>query len=263
MQNQQLGRALLLIVIGFLSIGPADVTDVRAQEPEAQEEEPDRWGSQVGLSLNSSGGNEQLTILTTDLSLTHLQTESYELELETRFRYGRSDGDEVAQNLWGSLNADIRPAEAWSPFLFVTAEQDPFKRLDVRLNGGAGVKRTFYQDGWDEVSLSAAGLYSYENLEVADSLGDGNTETARWSLRTRGRHEVRDGTRFEQTVFFQPAWTELDDYLLEARTTGRVAVTQSVALTTTLTYQRDSTPAPEVGPEDWSVAVGLSLANTW
>lgn len=233
---------------------------LHGQEPE--DGEVDRWGTEVSLALNSSGGNESLTVLTTEIGFTHLDTEAYELSLDTRFRYGRSEGDEVANNLRVGLTADIRPQGRWSPFVFATAERDPLRRLDVRLNSGGGIKRTFYSDGWDEVSLSGAALYSYEDTDIGAGL-NGTTRTARWSWRGRGRYQVRDGTRLEQQVFFQPAWSYIEDYLLEVQSSARVALTRTLAFTANAIYERDSTPAPEIGPDDWALAVGLSLATTW
>lgn len=231
-----------------------------AQEPEP---DPERWGAEVALSLTSSGGNEQLTVLTTEIGLTHLDSAVYELGLDGRFRYGRSEGQDVAQNLRGAVNFDFRPAARWSPFLFATGEQDPFRKLRLRVTGGAGIKHTFVSTETDEVSLSGAVLYSYENLEVADSLGDGISREALLSWRARGRRALSEGSRVEQVVFYQPAWNDLGDYRIESRTSGRVALSERLAFTATAIYERDSTPAPEVEPDDWSLAVGLSLATRW
>lgn len=226
-------------------------------------EEPDRWNVEVGLSLNGSGGNERLTVFTTELGLTHLQTERYELAFRGRARYGRSEGAEVARSTRGSLNAEIRPSAAWSPFVLLTAEHDRFRRIDLRVSSGTGVKRTFWRDGWNDVSLSGAVLHSYERLIVPDTVETAGTHRARWSWRGRARRHVGDGARVEQVVFFQPAWGRIRDYQLEAQTTGRVALSQSLGLTTSFLYQRDNLPAPEVVPDDWSVTVGLSLVTTW
>ncbi len=226
-------------------------------------EDPDRWGAEVGFVLNTSGGNEQLTVLTSSLGLSHLENSSYEATFGARFRYGRSEGEEVARNTRADANIDLAPNGAWSPFLFATAENDPYKRLDIRLNGGSGVKRTFWQDGWNEVSASGAVLYSYEDLDVEDLNGDGVSQTARWSWRGRGRREFGSGRRLEQVVYYQPEWDDYGDYLLESRTTGRWSLTESLAFTTTFLYERDSTPAPDVGPDDWSLAVGLTAATHW
>jgi hypothetical protein len=228
----------------------------------AGQEEADRWGAEVGLSLNSSGGNESLTVVTTELAITHLETATHEISLRGRVRYGRSEGQEVARNLRGSINADLTPARPWSPFLFVTAERDPFRRLDLRLHGGSGVKRTFWRSGWSEASLSGAVLYARDQIRVPDAALDVN-QTARWSWRGRVRHQVREGTRLQQVVFFQPAWDHIGDYQMEAQTTARVSLSQTLALTSNFLFQRDSRPALDVAPDDWALTVGLSLATGW
>lgn len=228
-----------------------------------EEEDADRWSAEARLALAASGGNEDLTVFTTSLGLTRLETDAYELALKTRFRYGRNDGQKVAENLHGELNLDLWPAATWSPFLFATGEQDPIKQLEARLNGGAGLKRTLWQEDWNEVSLSGAMLYSYENLEVPDSLGDGINRTARWSFRTVARMELGTGSKIQQTVFFQPAYDRLEDYQLESVTDLRVALSERLAFTTVLLYQRDNTPAPDVKPDDYSITVGLSLSTQW
>lgn len=243
-----------------LTAGAGSAQEEPAEEPP---EEVDRWSGEIGLSVNGSGGNEELTVITNEVRLTHLQTEWYELDFRGRLRYGRSEGTEVARSVRGAINAELRPADPWSPFLFATAEHDRFRRLDVRLNSGAGAKRTFWRDGWNDVSLSGAVLYSHERLEVPDTVGTGITNTARWSWRGRARRQIQEGTRVEQVVFYQPEWDRLDDYLLEAQTSARVALSQSLALISSFLYQRNSTPAPEVAPDDWSVTVGLSLSTTW
>jgi hypothetical protein len=252
---------VLILVWGVAALAPlvggGPGGGLGAQEP------AERWSADLGLSVNGSGGNESLTVITTDMGLTHLETERYELGFRGRARYGRSEGTEVARNVRGSLTADFGPGKRWAPFLFATAEHDRFRRLDLRLNSGAGVKRTLWRDGWDEVSLSGAVLYSYEDVSVVEAVGTGVSHTARWSWRGRARRQVREGTRLEQVVFFQPAWDRVGDYLLEAQTSGRVALSQSLSLTTSFLFQRDSTPPPEVLPDDWSLTIGLSIATTW
>lgn len=245
-----------LLALAMLSAGPA-----AAQEAE---DEPAAWTAEAGLTLQASGGNEDLAVFTATAAITHLETDVYELAGDARFRYGESEGERVAENLSGSLTMDFWPQAAWSPFLFASGEKDPIKKLDLRLNGGAGAKRTFWQDGWSEVSTSAAILYSYENLEIPDTVaGDGVTETARWSFRMRGRKELSEGSRLEQVVFFQPAWDRLEDYQLESVTKLRVALSEQLSFLTDFLYQRDNTPAPDVGPDDYSISVGLSVATEW
>ncbi|MBW3552823.1 MAG: DUF481 domain-containing protein [Gemmatimonadetes bacterium] len=228
----------------------------------AQDPPSERWAFELGLALNSAGGNQDLTAFTSTLELTHLQKESFELGFNGGVRYGRSGGEDVAQNMRATLNFDFRPEARWTPFLFASGEKDPFRKLDLRFNGGAGAKRTFWRDGWSEVSLSGAALYSHENLELAVP-GDEITRTARWSWRARGRHELSDRSRFEQVFFYQPEWRHAGDYLLESFSSIRLGITRSLALNLTFLYERDSTPAPDVDPDDWSLATGVNLTTRW
>lgn len=234
---------------------------LRAQEEAA--DEADTWSAEIGFALNASGGTKNITVLASELKLTHLETSVYEGTFGARFRYGRTDGEDVAQNLRGNASIDFWPAARWSPFIFAAAESDPFKKLDARLDGGAGVKHTFWQDDWDEVSVSGALLYSYENLEVADSIDDDVTHAGRWSWRGRARKELGEGRRVEQVVFYQPVWDDPGDYLIESRSSGRWALNQILAFTTAFLYERNSTPAPDVEADNWSLEVGLTVATQW
>lgn len=249
--------ATLLATAITLHLLPAPAT---AQEEAADEAR--RWGFELGVALNASGGNEDLTVFTSTLGLTHLQTDAFELGLNGRIRYGRSGGEDVAQNLRGTLNFDLRPEAEWSPFVFATAEKDPFRKLDLRFNGGAGAKRTFWREGWSEVSVSAAALYSHEDLELAGP-GSEINRTARWSMRARGRRALGERSRVEQVFFYQPEWRHSNDYLLESATSVRVGLTESLAFTLAFLYDRDSTPAPDVAADDWSLTTGVNLTTRW
>lgn len=229
----------------------------------AQDEEPERWRMTAGLALNSSGGNQRLTVLTTTLGFTHLETERYELGLNNRFRYGRSEGEDVAQNFRSVLNFDLFPNDPWSPFAFATLEQDPFRKLELRVNGGAGVKYTFWRQDWSEVSLSSAVLYSMENLEVPVDQGDGVTENARLSFRGRVRRTLGDRSRVEQVVFYQPVYDQAEDYLFDSTTSLTVGLTETVGLSASYIFERDNTPPVDVLKDDWALTVGLEVATGW
>lgn len=264
---------MMRYIVSLLLAGTlTPTTALSAQEPVAEPvaepaeepaEEPDRWAGELGFAFNTSGGNEELTVLSSHVGLTHLETSAYEANLGGRIRYGHSEGEEVARNIRGNVSIDMWPDDAWSPFFFGTAENDPFKRLNARLNGGSGVKRTFWQEDWSEVSLSGAVLYSYENLDLEEVEGENVSQTARWSVRSRARRAFGEGRRFEQVVYYQPALDRIGDYLFELQTAARWSITRSLAFTTALLYERDSTPAPEVGPDDWSLTIGLTVATQW
>lgn len=238
------------------------VPSLAAQEADR---EPDRYQTVLDLAFASASGNQSVTLLTSDLSFTHLQPERYRLETGFAARFGRSEGEKVTENYKGQVDFALTPEQALSPFLFGEAERDPFKRLDVRSNTGAGARYRFWRSDEGEASFSAALLYSYENFapdpEVADAPFVESAQNARWSWRLKGERALTEGVTLEHVTFYQPIWDTLDDYLLSAHTTTRVRITSAVALTVSYLYERDSTPPQDVGRDDrlFTVGVGIEL----
>lgn len=233
---------------------------VAARQAESQDPDPKRWEARIDFGLTAASGNQELTVLTSGVQLTHLRTESMEFELTGQARYGRSEGEEVARNLRGGIRVDLQPKAVWSPFLFVTAERDPFRRLDLRANGGAGVKRVLVNTAQSNLSISMAALYSHQQLRAEPGLPpEPREDMARWSWRLKGAHELQSGVRLEGIVFYQPIWDRAADYLLDADAAVRVRLSQRLGLNVTYSYNRDSTPPTDVRPDDHLLQVGLSV----
>lgn len=221
---------------------------------------PDRWKMGVDLLFTGTSGNESLVMLSSGARITHLVRKEFELEAAVQGRYGHNRGTPVARNVKGSLKFDLHPEARWSPFVFLQAERDPLRKLDVRAGGGAGAKYTVARSKTAELSFSGGALLNYEELRTADAPGvDRLRHDARASWRARAKRELPSGFRFEQNTSFQPLLEDGSDYLLEARTTGRARVTRTVAVTLSHTYQRDSTPPPEVHPDDHRVEMGVTV----
>ncbi len=219
---------------------------------------PDRWKMGLDLLFTGTSGNESLVVFSTGARVTHLVKKDFELEGAVQARYGRSRGVEVARSLKGSLKFDLHPEARWSPFVFLQAERDPFRKLDMRAGGGAGAKFTALKSKTAEVSLSGSALFTYEQLQSTPGSGmESLRHNARASWRSLLRKELPSGFRFEQTTFYQPLANNSADYLLDAKTSARARVTRFVAVTLTHNYQRDSTPPPEVRPDDHRVEMGL------
>lgn len=249
------------IVAALLAAAP-----LTAQAPPAPADSvAPRWDLRFGLALNSSGGNERLTVGTAELGLTRLQTEAFELAFHARARYGRSQGADVARNGQASINLDLVPRERWSPFLFTLAERDRFKKLDLRASGGFGAKRTFWSQGdWEDLSLSGAVLFSFEDLAPADTAATGATKRQfRWSVRFRVRRRIGQTLELEQVTFFQPRFDMLDDYLANARTAARFGLSEHLAFAVNFLYEYDSTPPVDVHAEDWELTVGVEMKTRW
>jgi putative salt-induced outer membrane protein YdiY len=82
---------------------------------------------------------------------------------------------------------------------------------------------------------------------------------ARWSLRGRTSHEIRDGVTVRHTIFYQPIWGNLADYLLRSDTGLKVLLTERLALSVEYQLKRDARPPDEVEPNDRLLTTGIII----
>jgi hypothetical protein len=103
---------------------------------------PDRWDLSTELSLTDQSGNRVLRLFTGGLKFAHREKKKYRLDGRVQSRYGKSEGEVVARNSYGSLAFELHPDGHRSPILSAESERDPKKSLDLRLNCGAGATIT-------------------------------------------------------------------------------------------------------------------------
>lgn len=241
----------------------AAVTPAEAQTESEKPKKKDSWVAVVDLAFSGASGNDRTVLLTSGFSIRHLHTEHYEMEFSGSVRYGKSEGREVARNLKSGIKLDLMPRERWSPFFTINAERDPFRKLELRSNSGAGVKYTFWREKRGNASISVAGLHSYEQLtpDAADLI-DGQ-HSARWSWRFKGVRRFNGKVNVENTTFYQPVWDRLDEYLLTTDTSVRVPMSRRISLTLRHTYDRDSVAPVGVHKDDHLVRAGLTIESRW
>lgn len=224
----------------------------------APTEKVDRWAAAAELSMTAASGNQEMTVVATSFTLRHLRQELFDFQLKLQARYGSSRGEQVVENYQGTFNFDIGPRHRWSPFIYSTAEHDPFKRLDIRVNSGAGAKYRLYRtEDRGEASLSLAMLHSYEALSSGTATPTKNT--ARWSVRLTGTRKLRDGVTLSSEALYEPVVDDVGDYLLTFDAGLKVLVTQHIALSVTHEYNQDTTPAEGVGEIDRLLKAGIII----
>lgn len=258
MKSKSIATVLLAALVALFSPHLAAGQDV---EPEPRK--PDSWALVVDLAFSGASGNDRTVLLSSGFQLKHLRTELFEMEWSSAVRYGRSEGREVARNLKSGFKMDIRPAARWSPFVSVTGERDPFRKLDLRSSGGAGVKYVLWKRPSGSTSLSVAGLYSYENFMNTGEVPLDTRQTARWSWRFKGDQRLSERLRIENTTLYQPIWNRSGEYLLSALTALNVPMSERIALTLSHSYDRDSYPPEGVRKDDHLVKAGLTIRTRW
>lgn len=225
--------------------------------PEEAAQAP-RWAAVTELTLTDASGNNDMTVFTTGFTLRHLRTELYSFELQLQGRYGASDGEQVAENYKGSLTFDFATGSRWSPFLHTTAEHDPFRHLDLRMNSGAGARYRLYREpNRGEADISVAMMHSYETLQNEGIAA--TTNRARWNVRVNGSRQLHEGVTVSHRTQYQPIVDQLGDYLLTMETGLRVHLNNHVALSVSHEYNRDSMPVADVHPDDRLLKAGVQV----
>lgn len=222
-------------------------------------ERPRRWDVTVDLGLNAAKGNTDLTVLSTGLGVKHLVTEEFRLEWNGSMRYGESEGEVVARNVRSQVSFDLHPEATLSPFFYADMERDPFRRMRLRSDGGAGAKYTLWRNGSEEASLSLAGLYS---RQAFFPLATGELTPVRTDARFSGRARVRrhfGDARVEHTSFFRPVLDELNDYTYDATTRVSTKLNQLISVAFTHIYRHNSQPPEGVGREDQTFQAGITV----
>lgn len=251
----------MILISGLLRAFAAPALDTPPTLPPpvaataGQQEVPDRWATSVDLGFASSSGNSSLTSLTSGFRVRHLQTRAFQLEWSAVFRYGESQGEVVARNLQSKLDFDVGPAARVSPFVFASAEHDPFRKLELRAKTGSGVKYTFYREDEGDASVRVAAQYSHENLTSTHAT---RTDGA-WNMEFRGARSLGNMLRIENQTTWDPVFDDFGNYTLDVRSKLSSKISRRLALTLTHAYDYDSTPAPNVGRTDQRFQAGLTI----
>jgi putative salt-induced outer membrane protein YdiY len=247
------GALVLLLLLGAAAIGTASAQ----QNPDGPP--PRRWKASAELSYTDQSGNRTLRVLTGGFKASHLQKDLFRLDANLQSRYGEGDEGVLARNHYGSLAFDLRPAQRLSPFVFVDAEHDRFRRLDLRLSSGAGARYVVYRvpDSVDEASVSLALLVSHENRIPTASAPRETRTIGRASLRVKGTQDLPSGVRLQHTSFYQPMVERMADYLLRSETGARVTLVERLALSVVYQYNRTSLPPEGVTPDERLLRTGI------
>ncbi len=240
-------------------LAPESVTVAKPEPPKPPPPPPDRWALSTELSLTDQSGNSTLRVFTGALKFSHREKKQYRLDGNIQSRYGRSGGEVVARNYYSSLGFDLHPGGHWSPFLSGEAERNPIKRLDLRINGGAGANYVPFEGGDRTATVSLGLLYSYENLAAAD---DETPEPdarllARWNVKVQGQQKLQSSVVLNMLSLYQPAWGEMHDYLLRTEAGAKVSLTKRLALSVQYQLNRDAEPPEGVSPNDRMLKTGF------
>jgi hypothetical protein len=233
-----------------------------AQVPPAPPPAADQWAVSTELGVNAARGNSVYSMLTSGLRVTHLNKKQFELDWGTSLTYGESNGKVIARRMLTGLKADYRPLANWSPFVFTTVERDRIRRLDLLSTTGAGAKWTYFRNAAGAASVSLAAIHSYKAIVVQTPPAPGiepRKTIARLSLRPKVVQRHASGMSFEQLSFYQPAFDDPADYMIESATRLNFVVSKTSSMFLQHTYRADTRPPIGVKREDHLLVAGVKV----
>jgi hypothetical protein len=181
-----------------------------------QEEERSAWKRTLELAGSLFVGNKPQTVLTTRVKSSHADS-TFEMGADVRFTYGETSQEgarEVSQRHWlGSVNLDLWPFAAQSPFVLGTIESSLERRIELRVSGGVGHKFTFVDNKQSLANFSIA-ILAERSRFPATAEGVSEQHLARFSARMRLRRKMGERTSVSHEAFFQPEYANLDRYTL-------------------------------------------------
>ncbi len=224
--------------------------------------EPDLWRAQLEFGFTGASGNTSFSILTGSASLARLHREIYELDLSGRLRWGRSDGQTIANDVQGTVKFDWHPQDAFSPFVFATGSRDAIRNVDARLLAGGGAKWTFLQTSEQtKMSVSIAAVIDHENYDLAPgSTAEEIISVGRWSWRVKYDQDFGEGATFQHVTFWQPRMSEFGDYIVDVSNSLSSPLLSNLSIVITHSYIHEEIPPPGAVRDDQRLGVVLRVS---
>ena len=211
------------------------------------------------LAFTDVAGNRSLSLLSTKLAVSRRDPARLELRASAGLRYGRSDGELAVADYTFDLESRLTPERPISPFATFAANRDETRNLEVRVAVAAGVDLNLVRDTLAQVAVGLAVLQDYEAVSLPPGSADPANQTlTRLSLRFRAQLPIREGVSFRQQSMVQPVADHPEDYLLTTETAVAVLLSERLALQTSFTFNRDTSPPEGVlFRNDRTLTVGL------
>ncbi len=207
---------------------------------------PWRFGLEIGFTDIS--GNRDLQLFHGAFTIEQQRRDEYIFNGKLEVRYGESNNAAAVDNSVLRLRFDWRPRSVISPFVGFDVERDRIRRIDSRVSGGTGANLNFIRGDTRHATLAIGLIGEFENRQA--SITPRYLEDTRFHTRLAYFRVIRAGTRVELNAKYQPATSDMSDYLASADGAVAVALNTKFSLRTRYEWKRDSTPAPGVKSKD-------------
>lgn len=171
------------------------------------------------------------------------------------FSYGRSRGIRDTNKSFLHLRHRYSLSKPWELEAFTQAQQDEFARLKLRLLIGGGVRRS-YKDERLSLYFGLGSFYERESLRGGIAV----TNLWRGNFYVAGHYALNERVRFQNTIYFQPAWQDFGDQRISDAAVLRVSLTETIDIRLAIELSYDSRPPATVRSTDINYTTGLEFS---
>lgn len=242
------------------ALGAASLLPVAA-EAQLKAEPDGRWRSIIGAGLTRATGNTDA--LTTNVNAqAALATETWSVSLYGSALYGRSDGV-VSASRFNAGNAVTRDLFG-QVFAFGTGDwlRDRIANLNRRTTVSTGLGRHLLKNPFDDWDIFAGIAYSHDEYIIPVVVDDLLRRSyGRYELKfgTESHHRPNETTTLHQRLVIYPAIDGSGTYRAVFEGGLSVSVTARLAMTATLTVNRNSAPGDGIKKNDTLFVTGLTF----
>jgi putative salt-induced outer membrane protein YdiY len=234
------GSALAIVNIEALDVSP----------------DGDGWQGRVGIAVKGASGNTDKVNAELDGRLIRRRGQYFDM-LTGSFNYGKSKGVRDTNNSFLHLRHRYALNESWGLEAFAQAQKNEFARLKLRTLLGGGIRRSWLGDR-TTLHLGLGSFFENETLRPG-TVAAASTRLWRGNAYMAWHYSVGKRVRLQNTLYFQPAWSDFGDQRLFNAAALRVAITGKLDIRMAVELTYDSRPPVAVRATDISYATGLEF----
>ena len=238
---------------GALAIGLAGAAEAQIVNVQPLVAKVDREGvsGEVDASADWRSGNTDLLLLSGSATGRYRSGPHLIFAL-ARGEYGRADGDRFASSHLEHLRYRAEVVEPLELEAFAQHDRDEFRRLSLRVVGGAGPRLHFVRWAPMDAAFGAAYLLEYEELDLDGEEADaGQTQlNHRLSLYLRVAIRFNDWLGLGYTLYAQPRFDEFEDVRVLSETELLISAKKYLSFKLSISGAADTDPPEGVEAVD-------------
>jgi len=217
------------------------------------EDEPG-WSGALTGSFGASGGNSPQTTYEGSGRL-QFRAEPHVFRLIASGKQTSAQGVETANAVLAHLRHNYLLSDRWATLSFLQYQRNPFQRLDSRLLLGLGARWMAVKKKETRLYLGAAQMFEQDRIQDVE----GFSKVQRLSSFVSFETKFSDDVGLDILVFYQPRWSDFQDWRLFGEASLEIELTGALSLFTGYVIQYNSVPPEGVKDTDWNTKTGFAV----